>query len=493
MPGLFGFVRVDEERRLDPEFFDAVFLEMSRRLRHHPSHQIDRWTDPEAGLLVGRIGAPHVNLVPWPRQLDKRAEIALFAGVLHTASADPDMEAFTRNFVSSGIAALRALRGFYALVQQSSTLKKTVIAADRRASIPIYYTEYGGLLFFAPELKALLAVRELNRQIDPEAMAMFLASGHLLGEQTLLKSVKRLSAGQALEVAAGRVQRTVYWRFSPGSNVSSASDVDLQEEMGRLVGLAVERNLGDPSRTVIFLSGGTDSRAVLGGAMAAVRGRGDLLHTVNWGIDQNVANSDAAVATDIASALRLQHRFVKRSTEDYAQDFALTNFLIDGQSDIAAEHPHEYRIMRILSEDGFFRVLRGDEVFGWRIRVYSMAGALAEVGLRRLRGLPRIPEYTHPNVYRELCDASDLAIDSALKPVLDLEPNGAKDQLYFAHRLQGYLNTAAYFKQLLLDHRNVLLDESLLDFLAMVPTRLRIDKLLYRRAMARKYPESMEI
>jgi hypothetical protein len=144
--------------------------------------------------------------------------------------------------------------------------------------------------------------------------------------------------------------------------------------------------------------------------------------------------------------------------------------------------------MRILSEDGFLRVLRGDEVFGWRIRVYSMSGALAEVGLRRLKGLQRIAEYTHPNVYRELCDASDEAINSALKPVLDLEPNDAKDHLYFAHRLQGYLNTAAYFKQLLLDHRNVLLDESLLDFLAMVPTRLRIDKLLYRRAMARKYP-----
>jgi hypothetical protein len=39
-----------------------------------------------------------------------------------------------------------------------------------------------------------------------------------------------------------------------------------------------------------------------------------------------------------------------------------------------------------------------------------------------------------------------------------------------------------------LDQRNVLLDDPILDFLAKVPDPLRIDKMLYRRAVARAYP-----
>jgi hypothetical protein len=70
-----------------------------------------------------------------------------------------------------------------------------------------------------------------------------------------------------------------------------------------------------------------------------------------------------------------------------------------------------------------------------------------------------------------------------------MEPNDAKDYIYFAHRLQGYLHTSAYYKQVHFDHRNVLLDDSILEFLTRVPWQLRINKELFRKAIYEMNPD----
>ena len=46
----------------------------------------------------------------------------------------------------------------------------------------------------------------------------------------------------------------------------------------------------------------------------------------------------------------------------------------------------------------------------------------------------------------------------------------------------------SYWKLIELDYRNPFLDESILGFMKRVPERLRLDKALYRQALARKYP-----
>jgi hypothetical protein len=93
-----------------------------------------------------------------------------------------------------------------------------------------------------------------------------------------------------------------------------------------------------------------------------------------------------------------------------------------------------------------------------------------------------------PERYASHCEASNAAVEEALHEVRDVQPNQAKDRLYFHHLLQCFLHTASYWSLIELDFRNPLLDESILDFLKRVPERLRLDKVLYRQALARKYP-----
>jgi len=230
-----------------------------------------------------------------------------------------------------------------------------------------------------------------------------------------------------------------------------------------------------------------DSRGILGGALVSVNGKGERLNTVSWGASQGTKDSDVVVAASIAHHLHTNHRFMQRKVEQYREHFTRANYLIDGLSDLAALHPYEYQIMVELRNAGYERVLRGDEVFGWSLSASTNEGAFALANLRRLRDVQGFAGVIQRSHYDELCAASDAAVEKALFEAHDLSPNRAKDFFYFTHRLQGLLQTASYLKQIELDQRNVLLDGSILDFMAKVPDPIRVDKLLYRRVVNQEY------
>src|SRR5207245_269614 len=124
--------------------------------------------------------------------------------------------------------------------------------------------------------------------------------------------VRRLRGGHALRRRAGRVELLRYWQYQPGLRPARLSARELEEELGRLVCAAVRRNLGAPERAIIFLSGGADSRGILGGALRAVGGDGGRLSTVTWGAERGGADSDVAVAERIAALAGTRHRFLLR-------------------------------------------------------------------------------------------------------------------------------------------------------------------------------------
>ena len=479
MPGLFGILDLELGSPESRSEMAIIFEGMVNPLRHHAEDRLERGGSAESGLLVGRIGLAHLNPVPWPVEDDAQIPRSFVAGPLISGGADDPLATTTP----------RSWRGFFSAVLTDPRRQVTAIVADRRASVPVFHAMVGRWLLFAPEVKALLAAPSLGREPDEAALACLLAQGHLLGDQTLFRSVRRLRGGQLLLCEGRRVVVETYWRFAPGSAPDGTAPAELERELGRLVGDAAARNLGDPTRTVLFLSGGVDSRGILGGALAAAGGRGAALHTASWGAADGPAASDVAVAAAIARSVGTTHRFIRRQVEHYGENFRRVNRMVDALSDIAAFHPHEHQIMVDLRAAGFERVLRGDEVFGWSYPATTLPGALALVNLRRLRDVQDAGSVIRPEHWATLADASDGAIDAALDEVRSLDPNRAKDFLYFAHRLQCYLGTAGYYKQVELDQRNVLLDEPILDFLARVPERLRIDKKLYRDAMARTYPD----
>lgn len=478
MPGLFGIVRVspDAPRRAD---LRTIFGGMADRLAHTQEDVVNRWGQTE-DLLIGRVGPAHLHHTEWPTDAHELPQ-RFVAGVLR-----PQLDTSPGPVTSPS--SLIALRGFYAVAEHEAD-DQFMLVVDRRGSFPVYYAQIDGFLVFAPEVRALLAHPGLSRGLDPGAMGLLLASGHLISDQTLLADVRRLRGGHALVVKDGRCEAQAYWRYRPGSRVGRESAQELELELARLVRGAAGRNLGDPAKTIIFLSGGADSRGILGAALEAADGDAAVLQTVTWGTSERGKDSDAAIAARIAKATGVQHRFMRRTTKDYERHFRVGNAIIGSASDVVAYHPLEYSFMQDLRGAGFERALRGDEALGWSTPVRTIAAALTKVKLHRLEEDRRLQAFIGPGYYDEWCGASDAALTEAEEEVRGKAADDAKDYLYFAHRLECYLNTASYPKLVCLDERNQLLDEEILDFFELVPAALRADKLLYRRAMARAYPE----
>jgi len=474
LPGLFGVVCVDPRLRLDPAAADRALDAMAGTLRHDAGLAGDRWIDPAGRFALGRIGLP--SLLPPPVRGADGEPRAWLEGVAHQPAA---LAALAQGAPDD--AALRALHGFWALAHHDPATHRLTLAVDRRASVPLVHAEAEGVLLFAPEPKALLAFRALAREPDPAGAAALLVSGYLPAERTLARGVARLAGGTALEVAPGRVTRRTWWRFAPGSAPTRAGADALARDLSRMIAAAVRRNLGDPERTVVFLSGGADSRAVLAAALDAL-GDPRAVRAVSWGRADAVPGSDVDLARRIAAAAGIRHEVVARGFDGYAEGFRATNRVVDGLSDVAAFHPQELSLMRSLAARGFTRALRGDEAFGWSVAVHSHEGAAVEVGLRRLGDVAAAAALVRDERRAAWLDAAAAEWRRLLDGVARETPNGAKDRLYFGERLQGMLGPAAYYKQVALDHRNPLLDEPILDALAAVPDAWRVHKRLYLRA-----------
>ena len=485
MPGIFGIL--DLGHNLSPkDDRESAFRKMAKALQHHQEDRFEQAYLMDSRLMIGRIGLPGQTASPWPGQPDEsESGIHLFVS---GPILDRDSDESLRQLPDS--TTLRAWRGFFSALLIDPVERTTILLVDRTASNPIYFVQTRDYLLFAPEVKALTVSSLVDKAIDMEAFATFMAQGYLLSDQTLFRSVRRLRGGELLKVKNGTVARETYWRYSPGSISDGASETELERELGHLLNASAQKHLGEPGKTVIFLSGGVDSRGILGAALAQVHGDGRRLNTVSWGASQGTQDSDVSVAASIARHLNTNHRFLQRKVSDYHEYFKRVNYLIDGISDVPAFHPYEHQLMVELRSAGYQRVLRGDEVFGLRsFSASSIEGASVIAYMQRLRGVHGLETAIRPTQYKALCEASDSAIEKALAEARDLTPNQAKDFFYFAHRLQSYLQSGSYFRQVELDQRNVLLDDSILDFMAKVPDSLRIDKMLFREVVKHQYPD----
>lgn len=489
MPGLFGYVKLDLDGRVDSISGQAVFEGMKRRLCHSAQVVVDEWCEPQIGVRVGRVGPPgpcHTESPCTGPSFEPGSGLCLH-GTLHTGAAG------TMNLPNLDQAhlgkALVELGGFFAVVGfEQAAPRSCFLAVDRHASRPIFYSVSNRILYFGPEAKALLALDALPRDLDHAAVGSFFSSGYLLDDQTLISSVRRLPGGSYLWVQGGRCIVQRYWRFCPSWQGDGTAVPDLEREFAEEIRSAVGRNFSDPARDAVFLSGGIDSRAILGAAYDQVAQQGSGITAVTWTGGNESPGSDLLTTRALAEDLGLNHLIYARTFDDYGDWVARMAFLLDGSTDIAAFHASELEIMQQLSSAGIRRVLRGDQAFAVRQGITDISGASAE-WLRPFSSVPRLQRLFRPEVSGLVGESLSNRLGGLLESQgPDIHPGDLSHILYFENRLQTYLGPAGYFKQLVLDHRNPLMDERLLDLTMRLPIECRIGKSLFRRATKQAFP-----
>lgn len=184
----------------------------------------------------------------------------------HVFKTQTDTEVLVHLYEISGPAMLCKLRGMFAFAILDQRKGKVFLARDHFGQKPLYYFAGGGRFAFASELKCLLTLPFVPRDLDPEALLDFATWVSLPSPRTHFRHVHKLAAGSHLTVdlatgaPEGAPQR--YWRFG----YEAAPDIDDLDTAVKLIDAAIEDSIRVHFRADVpvgvLLSSGLDSRTV---------------------------------------------------------------------------------------------------------------------------------------------------------------------------------------------------------------------------------------
>ena len=212
---------------------------------------------------------------------------------------------------------LRATNGMFAFAAWDRQTETLVLARDRLGEKPLYWTNEGGRLLFASELKAFRALPDFRPEIDPAAVNALLRWSFIPHPHTIYRGVQQLSPGHMIEARLrnGRVETTErqWWSLHETVEVACRSRHprsvrDAAEELRPLLADAVALRMESDVPLGSFLSGGIDSSLVAAFAQKALGNEPLRTFTVKMpelGFDESIH------ATAVAKHLGTKHTSVE--------------------------------------------------------------------------------------------------------------------------------------------------------------------------------------
>jgi asparagine synthase (glutamine-hydrolysing) len=272
MSGIFAFVRAPAERHVP----QSVVEGMAARTIHLPGHAVHVTATgqeaalglhgfSEAGARVERFasGDSSIWIAATGIIFEPRGRGAYAGDHQGIGSAAAfAFEAYRRG----GADALAALEGEFTLALWDSALSELVIANDRFGLHPHYWARTASGWALAPELKALLTIPGLTPALDPIAIGEYVRFQQFLDDRTWFEEIKVLPPATILRVRLrdGYVRFEPYWNWSRIGATGHIRLKDAAADIDELFDAAVARRLDSVPRPVVYLSGGLDSRMIVG-------------------------------------------------------------------------------------------------------------------------------------------------------------------------------------------------------------------------------------
>jgi asparagine synthase (glutamine-hydrolysing) len=183
-----------------------------------------------------------------------------------------DTEVIVHLYDRYGDGFVEHLNGQFAIALWDKKKQRLVLARDRAGIRPLFYTRKGDALYFASELKAILAVVPECRRLNPFGIAEALTYWGAPDPETVFDGIESLPPGHLLAIERDG-SRTIrqYWDWSYPQAGTPADFDDVESATAALHDLlvdAVRLQLRADVPVGAYLSGGLDSS----GIVALIRG-----------------------------------------------------------------------------------------------------------------------------------------------------------------------------------------------------------------------------
>ncbi|MDA5193608.1 XrtA/PEP-CTERM system amidotransferase [Govanella unica] len=277
MCGLVGIFDTRGTRSFDR----GQILRMNDRIAHRGPD--DFGTHLEPGLALGHRRLAIIDLSPaghQPMENDAGDLVIVFNGEIfnfmevraelealgHRFRTHSDTEVILHGWTEWGEKCLDRFRGMFAIVLWDRKQEVLFLARDRLGIKPLYYAQMAdGRIAFASELKSLLEIPDLPRDLDPMAVEDYFAYGYIPDPKSILKSVRKLAPGHLMLQRRGASHATSrpYWDVTYKADPRLNSHEAVKEALIPLLQDAIRLRLVSDVPLGAFLSGGVDSGAVV--------------------------------------------------------------------------------------------------------------------------------------------------------------------------------------------------------------------------------------
>jgi asparagine synthase (glutamine-hydrolysing) len=213
----------------------------------------------------------------------------------HRFRTRSDTEVLVHLYEDEGERMLQRLRGMFAFAVWDRRRKRLLVARDHFGQKPLFYTESGGRLIFASEIKALLAHDPSLATLSPFALDQYLTLRFVQAPETFFERIRALPPAHFLVWENGTTRIERYWDLTYGPKWTY-SEAETLERIDALLAETVALHLTSDVPVGAFLSGGLDSTLI---AAYASKVLGPELRTFSMGIpyrDLNELPAAAAVA-----------------------------------------------------------------------------------------------------------------------------------------------------------------------------------------------------
>jgi len=224
----------------------------------------------------------------------------------HRFRSRTDSEVILHLFEEEGRAGIARLSGMFALAIWSVETRTLVLARDPVGIKPLVYFWDGKRFCFASEIKALLAEPALSREIDLEALDLYLSLNYIPAPWTIFRKVHKLRPGYLLTVHDGQIKEEEYWDIRPcPGNGQDLRDLDgMKAALFKTLEEAVRGQMVADVPLGAFLSGGIDSSVIVG---LMARNSPRPVKTYAIGYQDMPMYDERAYAREVAAFHRTDH------------------------------------------------------------------------------------------------------------------------------------------------------------------------------------------
>lgn len=273
-----------------------------------------------------------------------------------------DTEVVLKSYIEWQEKALQKFNGMFSFAIYNSSKNKIFCARDRIGIKPFYYAKTNNKFVFASSIKAILASRIINPEINQYGLIENFKYGTTQRPLTPFKEILALKPAHFLTIDCNthKIFEQQYWQIPVNSQKQHLSFKEAKEKLLFAIKKSINYRLTSNVEVATFLSGGIDSSLIT--ALASKQQKNIKAFTLGF---KNFAKYDEVnQAKQTASLYNINHIIYQAKSNDFLNSIK--------ESTLAYEEPYHslsanYPLAKMVNSNNIKVVLNGlggDELFG---------------------------------------------------------------------------------------------------------------------------------